>query len=299
MNHVLYSTKLINRIDNLTFDKKSLLFAEISRIAYKKRTEATKDAKNMGFTRIKFFSSHTSQVFMFMNEFDIVIACCGFGLTQKIQDVVSKKEYCHTVLNESGDRVHKGFKHNVDKIWPLMLDDISEKYDGRNFWLTGHSLGAAMCTIMAKRCSENMDTLQPKEIYTYGSPRVGFSGFVKKCVIPHYRWRKYNDTLTILPSQLLGYRHHGTECYLNSYGKHVKPTKWRMITEFVNGVENPTTRLDYTEHHHIHNYIVHLKNIVSVNNKLLSIKEEKSKKILNFVNKCRSYEVEPIAEEYI
>jgi triacylglycerol lipase len=55
-----------------------------------------------------------------------------------------------TVLAESVGRVHRGFKEEVDTLWPLMEAALAE--NNKTTWFTGHSLGAAMAAICAGRC---------------------------------------------------------------------------------------------------------------------------------------------------
>ena len=47
---IMYSSKLKSPIADLDVKKRSLLFAELAEIAYKKKAEATKLAKSLGFT---------------------------------------------------------------------------------------------------------------------------------------------------------------------------------------------------------------------------------------------------------
>jgi triacylglycerol lipase len=260
----IFSRKLTTGIENLSFGKKSLLFAELSRIAYSNKEDATKDAIDLGFTNVTFYDSNGSQSFKFMNEYDIVILCRG---TEKAFSDIKTDIECYPIfLRKERYRVHYGFNQYVNDIWKTISTDISKKENfEKNLWFTGHSLGAAMSTIMAKRCSENDKLIEPKEIYTYGSPRVGWYGFVKKCNVTHYRWKNDNDIVTGFPSQLLGYQHHGIECYIDSSGTYIKkPSSSGLFLDRLQGIKSSFIKIqiDQIEEHNIDIYIKHLKKMV-------------------------------------
>ena len=107
---------------------------------------------------------------------DFVIACRGTEPTQ-FNDIKADLNAIPT-KSETVSYVHSGFKEEVDKIWPRLVDDISREAGTRTVWFCGHSLGAAMATIVASRCTGSKECPDPAELYTYGSPRVGFKKYV-------------------------------------------------------------------------------------------------------------------------
>ena len=78
----------------------------------------------------------------------------------------------------------------------------------KDVYMTGHSLGAAMATIAATR-------YQPIELFTFGSPRVGGSKFIRNIKCPHLRFMNNNDIVCRIPPAWLGFRHHGDMIYFN------------------------------------------------------------------------------------
>ena len=110
-----------------------------------------------------------------MNKEDFVIACRGTEPTE-FNDIKADLNALPTRA-ETVSFVHKGFKTEVDKIWPKLQEDIEREADTRTVWFCGHSLGAAMATIMASRAKHNDNLNDPIELYTYGSPRVGWSKY--------------------------------------------------------------------------------------------------------------------------
>jgi hypothetical protein len=90
-----------------------------------------------------------------------------------------------------GGRVHRGFLRRFEALWP----PIAAELDGLNrpFWVTGHSLGAALAVLAAAR-------RRPLAAYTYGSPRVGDGRFAAGLSgIPIFRICNPADIVTIIP----------------------------------------------------------------------------------------------------
>tara|TARA_B100000242_G_scaffold280671_1_gene240239 strand:+ start:727 stop:1470 length:744 start_codon:yes stop_codon:yes gene_type:complete len=209
-------------IKKLSFKEKSLLFAKLAKIAYYNKKEATSQAKKLGFTTTEFYDKKGSQAYRFMNKTDLVIACRGTEPT--CWNDISADLKAIPVMAETVSRVHKGFKEEVDELWPMVCEDINRKVNiKKDLWFCGHSLGAAMATIMSSRAKHNESLNDPIELYTYGSPRVGWRKYVKSLNVVHHRWRNNNDIVTKVPLLLMGYVHHGELHYITSDGKKGKP----------------------------------------------------------------------------
>ena len=67
--------------------------------------------------------------------------------------------------------VHPGFATALQSVWPQLQDIISNS-GSKPIWLTGHSLGAALATLLAEKIENQVNGL-----YTFGSPCVGDSTF--------------------------------------------------------------------------------------------------------------------------
>lgn len=222
-------------IIDLDFKQRSLLFAKLSSIAYGSMKEVKSQAKELGFTTIEFYNRDGAQAYRFMNKNDLVIACRGTQPSE-FSDIAADLKAV-PVLAETISRVHKGFKEEVDDLWPMICEDIDRKVNlKKNLWFCGHSLGAAMATIMASRCLYNENLNNPVELYTYGSPRVGWKGYVVHLGVVHHRWKNNNDIVTTVPPRFMGYKHHGTEHYMNAYGKVRKLTAWQLVKDKWRGI---------------------------------------------------------------
>ena len=222
-------------ISKLNFNERSLLFAKLASIAYCNMKDAKSQEKKLGFTTTEFYEKDGAQAYRFMNKDDLVIACRGTEPTE-FNDISADLKAI-PVMAETISRVHQGFKAEVDELWPAITEDINRKANlGKTLWFCGHSLGAAMATIMASRCLHDEELNDPVELYTFGSPRVGWRGYVKSLGVTHHRWKNNNDIVTTVPLWAMGYVHHGTEHYLNAYGNYRKPTGWQLFKDKWRGI---------------------------------------------------------------
>ena len=246
-------------IKDLNFKERSLLFARLSAIAYGDLKEVKKQAKELGFTAVEFYNKDGAQAYRFQNRHDLVIACRGTEPTC-FNDIKADLKAI-PVMAETVSRVHRGFKREVDDLWPMIVEDLSAKRAKQSLWFTGHSLGAAMATIMASRCLYCEKLPDPEELYTFGSPRVGWRGYVVHLGVQHHRWVNNNDVVTRVPLALMGYRHHGTEHYMNAYGQVRKNTGWQRVKDrwrgFVMGIKKGS--IDNFSDHSMSNYIANIE----------------------------------------
>ena len=246
-------------ITKLSVTQRSLLFARLSAIAYLAPEEAKKSARSLGFTTTEFYNRDGAQAYRFQNKYDLVIACRGTQPTE-FGDIKADLQ-AMPVVAETISRVHRGFKKEVDDIWPMICEDIDRKQNlSRRLWFCGHSLGAAMATIMASRCRHEERLNDPVMLFTYGSPRVGWKGYCNSLGVVHHRWRNNNDIVTTVPLKLMGYTHHGLEHYINAYGQVRNPTGWQRVKDKFRGLWMGLKqgKVDSFSDHSIDAYIKHI-----------------------------------------
>ena len=222
-------------ISNMSFKQRSLLFAKLSSIAYNNIKEAKSQAKKLGFTTTEFYEKDGAQAYRFMNKDDLVIACRGTQPSE-FNDLKADLKAL-PVMAETVGRVHIGFKTEVDDLWPMIEEDINRKTNvTKTLWFCGHSLGAAMATIMASRAKHNVELNDPVELFTYGSPRVGWREYCNSLNVIHHRWKNNNDIVTTVPLAVMGFKHHGECHYINAYGNVRNPTGWQMFKDRLRGM---------------------------------------------------------------
>jgi triacylglycerol lipase len=143
-------------------------------------------------------------------------------------------------------------------------------------WFCGHSLGGAMATICAYRCTKSEITKDPQELHTFGSPRVGCRRYIRHATVTHYRWVHNNDVVTRVPPVWMGYRHCGNEIYLDRYGRIRKLTgilrsrdRWRGL---LGGLMQ--WRIDLLTDHSIGFYAQHIAAAVKEENAALAMNRE-------------------------
>lgn len=171
------------------------LMARLSEIAYQDKKTATAYAKSVGFTKTQFFDVDGAQAYIFSNKDDCVVACRGTEPTEW-NDVKADLKLIKVPAETVGE-VHRGFKKEVDDLWPTMMPVVkklgAKQTHHVDIWFTGHSLGGAMATIVASRLYLDIDCPDPAELHTFGSPRVGDKDYVGCFNFTHHRHVNNND----------------------------------------------------------------------------------------------------------
>lgn len=252
-NDLALRMKLHGPIADLSMLQKSVLFAEVSMISYLSIEECNTAAGKLGFTDGKFFNCDGSQAYWFVTEFDSVVVCRGTEPNE--WNDIKADANAWTALAETVGKVHRGFKREVDDLWPYLETALQE--NKKPLWFAGHSLGGAMAKICASRCLLSHIKSEPEELYTYGSPRVGNKTYVNHVKIPHYRWVNNNDIVTRVPPVWLSYKHSGNEMYINRLGQLKVLKGWQKASDrlqgFIKGLSQ--FRLDQLTDHSIVDYI--------------------------------------------
>jgi len=107
-----------------------------------------------------------------------------------------------------GGRVHQGFAEGLNEVLSRLDPEIRKLGDYRLLY-TGHSLGAALATLMAS-------LRPPAVLYTFGSPRVGDQAFADTMRdVEHYRHQDCCDLVTRVPLESMHYVHVGTLRYID------------------------------------------------------------------------------------
>ncbi len=247
--------QLTGSITSMSLLQRSLLFAELSRVAYYDKETVTRLVEPVGFRRrVEFFEQNGAQAYRLDSDTDVVIACRGTEPHEPSDlraDIDAVK-----VVAETVGHVHRGFKKEVDDLWP-MIERSLKSNTTRRVWFCGHSLGGAMATISAGRCYLSEIPAMPEALFTYGAPRVGTKRYINYCRIQHIRWVNNNDIVPRLPPAWLGFRHAGREMYLNRNGQLRNLNYWGKLSDRIRGFVRTLFRLriDWFSDHLIDSYL--------------------------------------------
>lgn len=260
-NEVQVRSRLTGPIETLGFLRRSLLFAELAEISYLTRADAGQMANHMGLPEVRFYDRNGAQAYIFGNEHDAVVVCRG---TEPDDENDLRADLDLALIGaETAGLVHRGFKHEVDDLWPRLEQALVNNV--RPLWFAGHSLGGAMAAICAGRCKTSFIHSNPRALFTYGSPRIGNGRYVNYVHLEAYRWVNNNDIVTRLPPAIFGYRHKGDEVYLNAYGQLRRVTMWQRAKDrwrgFVQGLR--LGELDQVTDHRITRYVEYIRRAVA------------------------------------
>ena len=122
--------------------------------------------------------------------------------------------------------VHYGFCRAVETVYPAVRTLLHAFPRELPIWVTGHSLGGAMASLVAHRLAE--DGYPVRAVYTYGSPRAGDRLFRAAYRLPNYRFVNDNDLVPHLPLRWC-YRHVGELKLLTRDGQLLEEeSDWRI-----------------------------------------------------------------------
>lgn len=254
------ASRVDDPIEELDRGHRSLLFAEISMLSYLRDIEAQPVFSGVGFTSVDYVERDGAQAYVLGTDTDLIVVCRGTEPNE--WNDIKADANALTDVAETVGRVHRGFKREVDDVWP----EISAALTGetRDVWFCGHSLGGAMATICAGRSEFDDATTTAREVYTYGSPRVGTKRYIQHASVEHVRWVNNNDIVTRVPPRWLGYRHTGMQMYLDRNGDYARMSKARRGRDrwagFVAGLKQ--RKFDHFSDHASAGYVAHIRRAV-------------------------------------
>jgi len=183
------------------------------------------------------------------------------------------------LIREHSYRVHSGYSAALSELWPDLERYVSAN---RNLVYTGHSQGGALATLAAVRgrvaaidrrppnvsslrgdvsaavIQQLADKLNPTQLITFASPRVGDETFAA-LLPPDNQVERYtttNDVVPRLPPGWMDYEHGTSERYLNQKSRIVENpwSVYRFLDGILDRLSTPTL-FDSTKAHGIENYI--------------------------------------------
>ncbi len=208
------------------------LCAELSRLAYCNletsfgfdKDRIRKVLAQVGFTDCQFFENSKkpdcegTHCFLALEEDDKAVpklAVVAFRGTDKDDptDLAHDFNARPESWKQQRSKVHTGFAEALAEVEADVLAAL-QAMRCRVFF-TGHSLGAAMATLLAS-------LRPPDSLYTFGSPRVGDAAFVATLDhLDNHRYVDCCDIVTRVPPRSFGYEHLGDPYYIDM-ARHVR-----------------------------------------------------------------------------
>ncbi|HIJ85827.1 MAG: lipase class 3 [Magnetococcales bacterium] len=237
--------------------------ANISNLVYEKDEKKIETAATLLGYKAKSFSIEKESIYdtectVFYNDSCVIVAFRGTE-PGSLKDWLTDAQI--TFASYLNVHVHHGFSHALSLIFEdvlKFLDSLRMDPHPRTYWFTGHSLGAALATLMATRlCLEKKWPVNG--VYTYGSPRVGDGDFARMynshLLQVTFRHVNNNDVVTRVPSRVFSYDHVGQLRYFDSSGNcHTDITHWNLFLDRINGDWKGFFILDHFKDHLMKNY---------------------------------------------
>ena len=217
-----------NPLDNLkNFDPKSLRKGGWTK-CFVKETLA-----QAGFPGVKFFNRKGTQAFVAHSPKAVVVSFRGTEV-KELRDLLYDGKF--TTSKEGTGKIHGGFKDGLDAVWKNKHDQEGlaaclkrvTKNGSIPTWFTGHSLGAALAIIAAKRWKA---IHKVQGLYTFGSPGVGNQGFTKLFTNMHAIRFVHNQDIVTTVSQEPNFLHAGNLYIINAQRNIVENTKRALDRE--------------------------------------------------------------------
>ena len=190
--------RLVKTVSELIDENKaSSLSKLIYLLDYDNEKEKEKLKYNLDILNMKIeklFDSNGTQAMLVSNNKFYVLAFRGTEATS-IADIKSDMR-ASTIHCETGGKIHEGFSDAFSEVHIEIQEYINSLEEKKPLFITGHSLGAALATVAAKKLNFSHGIAA---CYTYGSPRVGDEEWVTNIKTPIYRLVNSADPVTMLP----------------------------------------------------------------------------------------------------
>lgn len=237
--------------------EQALLMARLSSLAY----NDNQLFNEYGYDSI-FLSKNGTQAYFLWDNKNVIIICRGTQPSEWADIKADIKFELVPSLDNFG-HVHEGFRQSVDNIWLDLLILFKKYGKNRKVWCTGHSLGAAMATLIATRCHQILELPNPI-LYTFGSPRVGNKEYIdhmNSLKIEHHRFVNNADIVTRNP--VCPYVHHGELYYFDHHGNLAIMSAWQTAKDRLKGfwVGIKKGKINFYVNHSIENYIANLEEL--------------------------------------
>lgn len=223
-----------------------LRLAQLSAIAYRPEAIAQEMLVQIGADRCKCFNVGGTQAFVCALHDDAVISFRGTQ-PRELQDLLADANIAWRGF-PNGDMpparrlgmVHAGFSAALECVYDEVEKHALKLHEGGAIiWITGHSLGGALATLMfARLVTAHAKLASQVRLVTFASPRVGDGEFLKafekvplKDLVHHITLER--DPVPLVPPFSMGYRQLGAITTLSIGGIESTGESWRAILDTI------------------------------------------------------------------
>ncbi len=233
-----------------------------SSLAYENEDMIRKRLTKEGLRLVEFFDEQNTQAFICADDDKMIIAVRG---TDSLADAMTDINV--DLVDGVGGQVHEGFNTSAARLWKTVWQHVRNR-GSRSLFLTGHSLGAGIATILTARLVQQKD--EPVNgLYVYGMPRAGNKDFAKNFndTFGEYTFRfvNNNDIVTRTPFRSMGYRHVGEFIYFDEHGDERSDIGWwQKLLDRISGRWNDLFErgTDGVKDHSIKEYVERTRRII-------------------------------------
>ncbi|MGY3571986.1 lipase family protein [Vibrio paucivorans] len=251
-----------DRFENVTstteYDEgNSLSLALVCHLAYEKEEKISQVVRSWnyrldGYINLVKKPDIDTQCFVMSDDDNVIIVFRG---SESLEDWFTNFQAVYDAGPMDDTKVHEGFQ---DALFPAVigLTKLIDKPElsHKKIWITGHSLGGALCSLFAGMLIENDYSVYG--IYTYASPRPGNGAFADKLnsrvAGPHYRVVNVGDVVLHVPPEPF-YSHSGQRIILSEMAKETSSESWftQRIEALKVFIANTSNRLDVADNHRL------------------------------------------------
>jgi triacylglycerol lipase len=206
-------------------DANAYAMARLSVLAYRDQSIVEEHLREAAVTQFAWFEDTATDTQGFGFTFGKAVILCFRGTESKRDAMIDAER--HKIDFQIADRVvgkvHTGFKKAADAVRPQIEKFLDEESPDRRIWVTGHSLGGAIATLVTARIAHSRGPAKLGGMYTFGQPRVGNGRFKRELIEKLggtkearnklFRIYRCADPVAMMPR--FGYRHvTGDRCYI-------------------------------------------------------------------------------------
>jgi len=257
--------------------RRAYWLAEAALLAYSEEAPVRAAVQQWGLDLAYFFVEvEACQGYLAVSA-DKKIAVLAFrGTEKKLEDWQVDTEFKFVKSPIGPGQTHYGFTSELNLVYDKLAAKLQERLGPDTLlYLTGHSLGAALATLMAARLVKAQKNYGVHSVHTFGSPRVGDLDFAKdyELALGHCTYRVVNaeDLVTrvpprIIPGEPRHYEHVGQIVFFDSDGDlQLNAGFWeRFLNTVINAVQDFRDEIKTSiKDHSMELYVRLLKKVIS------------------------------------